>query len=287
MDRVNIDLLRLDRPKLYYHQWQSWGGISLERFRRASGEGTYQLDCHRIFLSLSPQARSIVDVDGRRVLEGRMPKHRLAFVPAGAKVWWCGTPGDSVNIFHSPKIYEDILTKTGVLDVEFRHLVSVDDNVLLRIILAITEEIESDDSVDRLFVEFLGHALAIRIIQRLRVGDTVVRAETPDMGHNRLRRVCDYIDANIAVGDLSLNELADVSGLSRFHLIRAFRRETGMTPHQYVMQLRVMRAKQLIPNIQLSLAEISSAVGFGSYSRFTIYFRKITGMTPIEYRSHL
>jgi len=107
------------------------------------------------------------------------------------------------------------------------------------------------------------------------------------MGRDRLHRVCEYIDANTLAGVLSLDELAGVAGLSRFHFIQAFKRETGMTPHQYVMQSRVKLAKRLITSARMSLAEIGSAAGFGSHYHFTNYFRRVTGVTPLQFQRQI
>lgn len=99
----------------------------------------------------------------------------------------------------------------------------------------------------------------------------------------RLRRVLNHIAANLG-GDTSLHRLAERAGLSPYHFAIAFRQSTGLPPHQYVLHQRVERAKELLTNPQLSLAEIGYAAGFASQAHFTTVFRRLVGSTPAAYR---
>lgn len=98
-----------------------------------------------------------------------------------------------------------------------------------------------------------------------------------------LRRVQLYVEANLG-GDVHLASLAERAGLSVFHFARAFRATTGTTPRAYVEEQRVARARQLIEESDLSLAEIAVATGLGTQSRLTTIFRRATGLTPAVVR---
>ena len=99
----------------------------------------------------------------------------------------------------------------------------------------------------------------------------------------RLRRVLDHIAAHLS-GDTSLQRLAELAGLSPSHFALAFRQSTGLPPHRYVLQQRVERAKELLTDPQLSLAQVGYAAGFASQAHFTTVFRKLVGITPAAYR---
>jgi AraC family transcriptional regulator len=99
----------------------------------------------------------------------------------------------------------------------------------------------------------------------------------------RLRRVLEHVRTEL-VGDTSLHRLAELAGLSPCHFALVFRQSTGLPPHRYVLQQRVERAKALLANPQLSLAEVGYAVGFASQAHFTTVFRKLVGATPATYR---
>lgn len=86
---------------------------------------------------------------------------------------------------------------------------------------------------------------------------------------------------------LQLDDIARHVHLSRFHLIRRFRRAYYETPHQYLTRKRVEKAKDLLANTMLSITEICFAVGFESLGSFSALFHKIVGWSPLIYRSRV
>jgi len=83
--------------------------------------------------------------------------------------------------------------------------------------------------------------------------------------------------------NVGLAELAQVFGLSSFHLLRVFRRETGLTPHQYALQLRLRRTMLELESARPPLRELAAAAGFSSHAHFSTAFRAAWGLTPAEY----
>lgn len=81
---------------------------------------------------------------------------------------------------------------------------------------------------------------------------------------------------------LSLNELAREGGLSRYHLLRAFRRWTGMTPHAWQLDLRIQQARRLLRE-GMPLAETALHLGFADQSHFQRAFKQRVAATPGEY----
>jgi AraC-like DNA-binding protein len=102
----------------------------------------------------------------------------------------------------------------------------------------------------------------------------------------KLRRVMAYVDARIG-GPISLDDLANVAGVSRFHFHRQFRKSVGVTPHEYVLRARIERAKGLLTASDLTVGEVSGAVGFADQSHFSNIFRKLTAMTPRSFRNYM
>jgi AraC-like DNA-binding protein len=81
---------------------------------------------------------------------------------------------------------------------------------------------------------------------------------------------------------VSLDELAALARLSRFHLLRAFTRHTGLPPHAYQVRLRIERACALLRS-GISAAEVATRVGFADQSHFTRHFKRIHHITPGRY----
>lgn len=93
--------------------------------------------------------------------------------------------------------------------------------------------------------------------------------------------VCDFLQDHYA-RNVSLDELANVAGLSRFYLCRAFSKEMGMTPHVYQMQVRIAQAKRLLAQ-GMAIAEVAFKTGFYDQSHFGWHFKRLVGVTPGNY----
>ncbi len=93
----------------------------------------------------------------------------------------------------------------------------------------------------------------------------------------RLARAC--IDAACHLS-LDLDQIAAQAACSRHHVIRLFRRGLAQTPHQYLTQRRIERAKALLAAGELSVTEVCFAVGFRSVSSFRALFRRVAGTAP-------
>lgn len=104
------------------------------------------------------------------------------------------------------------------------------------------------------------------------------------VGHERyaIRQARAYLEAHFCE-PVSLDTLAAVSGLSRFHLCRVFAKEVGMPPHQYLLQIRLRRAKALLRQ-GATIAAAAFETGFADQSHLTRWFQKIVGTTPGVYQ---
>jgi AraC family transcriptional regulator len=100
---------------------------------------------------------------------------------------------------------------------------------------------------------------------------------------HRLRKVIQLMAAGHSE-ELDLEALALESGYSRGYFLQMFRAATGYTPHQYLIRLRLEKARSLIDSGAMSFIDIARECGFCSHSHFTRAFRQIVGVTPSEYR---
>lgn len=100
-----------------------------------------------------------------------------------------------------------------------------------------------------------------------------------------VRRARDYLAEN-ACEKVLLSELAAVAGISRFHLLRQFKEQRGMTPWQFQMQERMRRARHLLGR-GVPLSIVAADCGFSDQSHFTHRFRQRTGMTPASYAASI
>ena len=93
----------------------------------------------------------------------------------------------------------------------------------------------------------------------------------------------EYMDANFS-RDLTLEELACLTGVSLQHFCRVFRAQTGMRPMEYLARRRIAEAKRLLSSTELSVGEISELCGYSNPTYFGTVFRRLEGTSPTEYR---
>lgn len=99
----------------------------------------------------------------------------------------------------------------------------------------------------------------------------------------QIDRVMEFMGAHYN-RDVGIAELANVVGLSSSHFSRAFRTSIGVSPHRRQMELRMDRAKQLLAEDSLSLAEVAVEVGYNSQQAFSRIFLDVTGTSPGRFR---
>lgn len=101
--------------------------------------------------------------------------------------------------------------------------------------------------------------------------------------NKKLTFVLDLIESDLSQ-DLSLTVLAKAAGLSEYHFLRMFKQSTGYTPHQYVINQRIERAKEMLKSTDMSITEIAYLLGFSTPAHFTYLFRRKTGFLPSQMR---
>lgn len=99
-----------------------------------------------------------------------------------------------------------------------------------------------------------------------------------------IESITSYINEHLGE-DLSLSRLASLANLSPYYFTRVFKKETGKTPHEYVMTSRINSAKFYLKTSRLSIEEIGLSLGFPTASSFCASFRKHLGITPLKYRN--
>jgi AraC family transcriptional regulator len=167
-----------------------------------------------------------------------------------------------------------------------RYESAFEDPVLAEIGCAVASGLETETPAGRLLIEGLASSLAARLVQRYirqTTGQSVVAFSRGALDRRRLQRVLDYIETNLE-GDLTLDQMASIACLSRFHFARAFKEAIGQSPHRHVSAKRLNRAKAVLMQGDRSLVDIALSLGFSSQANFTRAFRQATGQTPGQFR---
>ena len=112
---------------------------------------------------------------------------------------------------------------------------------------------------------------------------TVSSSRAPGDALVHLRRARDHADRSYAT-PVTLDELADVACMSKYHFVRLFKATYGVTPMEHVSQRRIERAQDLLRATNLTVTEVCFAVGFSSLGSFSTRFKAIVGETPTQFQ---
>jgi AraC family transcriptional regulator len=140
-----------------------------------------------------------------------------------------------------------------------------------------------DPASTRLYAETLGAALVIELVRSREGGGLRPQMAQGGLAAWQQRLAIDFMNDNLA-RDISLQELAGLVRLSPTHFCRAFAHSVGMPPHQYQLQNRIERAKLLLADVGRTITEVALATGYSAPSNFATAFRRVTGLTPREFR---
>jgi AraC family transcriptional regulator len=162
------------------------------------------------------------------------------------------------------------------------------DPLLSELMLALGHELRAS-GMRRLYRDSLLTTLGITVLKR---HSTLLHSKaSPQAGRYtysggltgwQLRRVTEHMASN-ALRDVSLDELVQLTGLSRAQFFRAFHRSTGYTPARYFQQLRMRHAAALLEEGR-TISEVAQRVGYANSGYFAAVFRRCNGANPSEWR---
>lgn len=241
-----------------------------------------------VCMHIGPSVEVVCDRGGK-LRHGREVAGDLDIIPAHTPAAWETKQSGTTLIMRVP---DELLRSVAIeLDMDPGNIEIADrfqlrDPFIEHIGWAIKADIDSGGAGGRLFRESLGTALAARLLQRHNRRSLPMRDPQGGLSAWKLKLVISHIEDNLE-SELSLAEIAKVAGVSVSHLKTLFRRSTGTPVHQYILRRRVERAKLLLQDGSLSIAQIAFATGFAHQSHLARHMRKILGVTPAAARKEL
>lgn len=276
----------LNKSLVFSSQQMDWNGILVEEYQNPLTLTEVEIPAlsnHWLNLPLGQPVRLIQKRDDR-LHESIVQKGDSIFVPAGQSSYWRCQGSDTyqptLHIHLKPELITQV-TETSELDRERFNLVncfSKHDLHLQNIAMLLLAELKSGGIMGRLYVESLTQVLVIHLLRHYSAFTQTITFENRSLAHAQLQQAIDYIHTHID-RDLSLVQIAEVINISPTYFASLFKRATGISPHQYVIQQRVERAKLLLTTTDLAIANVALQVGFSSQSHLTQHFKRLTGMT--------
>lgn len=158
----------------------------------------------------------------------------------------------------------------------------VEDALLRELVLGLRCELRATADGGGHYARTLAATLAAHIVRRYSTDRPALPEQRGGLTASALRRVIQHVQDHLDE-QLTLERLAAQAGLSTCHFARMFKVATGLTPHRYVLNCRIARAKRLLAQGRPGLAEVALATGFCDQGHLTRCFRQAVGMTPASF----
>ena len=159
-------------------------------------------------------------------------------------------------------------------------------NEIINIMNRILKEKDSED----IGSDFLQHLLVLELFVLI---SRALKMEWENSIKNKSPKVRELVQVSVKYinnnfeRDISLGDIAKFVFLSPSYFIRAFKEETGISPINYLLKVRIERAKELLVESDMKISDIALNVGFSNQQRFNEIFKKHTKITPLQYRKQM
>ncbi len=265
---------------------RGWRGVTLDLHRPYfnCAESHAGLDHHLVCYCPSGSARLIQRRAGI-VHTAPITSGMSYIMPAGYESTWEGDSGLSARLRIPTGLVDQAAEHAGLLNhrVEIRNVFQVRDPVIEHIVQTLLAELDRKvHPVQVLIVDSMSTALAAHMLRSYNALDVVASPQERSLSQLEITRLTEYIEDNLD-RTITLEELAGLVNVSRFHFSRLFKRCIGRTAISFVEQCRIRRAQSLITETSLPLAEIALTVGFADQSHFTRRFHRHVGCTPAAF----
>jgi AraC family transcriptional regulator len=153
------------------------------------------------------------------------------------------------------------------------------DPTLRYIAMALRAGVQTGDALDRMYGEALSTALAVHLLREYGAAVPEQKKRHPGLPREKLVRAVEYIQDQLGT-DLTVSGIAQAVYMSPYHFTKLFKESTGQSPHQYVVEARVRKAKELLTTGKFTISEVAHHVGFADQSHLTRHFKRVFGLPP-------
>ena len=191
------------------------------------------------------------------------------------------SPNAYVRISIDPLHFDRLLSTSDdyAAPVALRRTFDISGPQVRHLVSALAEEAKAGTPSGMAFVDTLTSALGLQIVKQAGASGPVPAPARGGLAPAVRRRVLQLMDAS-ATAHLTIDVLAREAGLSPAHFARAFKESVGRAPHQYLLALRLDRARRLLDAPDAALSDVALQTGFADQAHFTRFFKRQFGITP-------
>jgi AraC family transcriptional regulator len=227
-------------------------------------------------------------ISGNPREKGLILTRQFTLTPGGVAVRWEDSrPPEILQVFLRHSIYAAAVRELCGCDVTEAEIVSrftFQDPLLEQLALAIASKLRDGSAQDTLYIDTIAQMIAMHLARyyssRSRPAQKLKTMAIPSW---KIRRLIEFIEEHLD-GDLSLESIGAEVEISALYLPRVFKASVGQSPHQYVLERRIERAKDLLRNTDLPIMNVALAAGFSSQGHLSNWFVRRVGLSPAVYR---
>jgi AraC family transcriptional regulator len=240
-----------------------------------------------ICVSLTPasigQWRALYN--GRQVGVTRAIPFATTFIDLNCPIeMWVRGPFDYLHYYLSTDLLERIALDNDVApDFRLQEVFFAEDLVVAQMTKSILAPVAHGEPLDRLALDQIAMVLGAQTLQAHCRAPKFAVSSKPGLEPWQKLRAEEMLRAHLE-GNITVKELADACSLSESHFARCFRLRFGTSVHQWLIQLRIERAKCLLAETRKSLVEIALLSGFCDQAAFTRTFTRVERMSPSRWR---
>ena len=259
-----------------------WHGISVWH-QLANAEDLYipPAGKHCVIVRRGPTT-GLIQKHGGEMHSSRWKTGEALLLPAHTpSLWRTELPRDNLHLDLSPQGLQTV-SGQDCSAVALRSSFGRHDPVLVQLVQVLLQALGDNSALNPAFADGIAMSVAIHLLEHYRA-PLSGPSSTALLSAKQLKRVQALVIENMEQ-PLPIAVLAAEVQLSSYHFARSFKATCGLTPHQFVLQQRMKRARKLMLESSDSIADIALRVGFGTASHFSQAFSKYWGTTPSKFR---
>lgn len=250
-----------------------------------------KMETHFLALLKAPNGNAEFRSDGSKIQGGKFLKDSVTFIPAGRFVQWdVLQPMDVYNIFLNPQDVQsaaDVQFDGKFKVTEGREFFGLRDPLTAALVNMIFEELKHEHTQMKIYLDSLLSSLSWRIVklQRGYPGSVSEKKDKKILTDSQLKKAEEYLQASLTINP-SLEDVSKAVGVSKFHFARGFTQAFGISPHQYLLSLKLKEVLRLIKTGKVSSTTTAFHLGFSSQSHLNKALKFNLGLASRELKKN-
>jgi len=277
-------------PRIHSSQEAGWRNIHIAHYQLPAIEIPETTGLQHLISLPSWKHPTEVEmvVDGKRYLLHRDPSEIgcIEMMPAYAPLKVrTSQSSETTHCYLNPTFLSHAAYESANPEqVELKPILPRHDPLVYQIVLSLKIVLETDATNSCFYAESMATALAAHFLRNYSTRKLALPEYEDGLPKYKLKQALEYMNVHLSE-NVSLATISDELGISQYYFCRLFKQSTGITPHAYLIQQRVERAKALLKLKEFTMLDIAIECGFANPSHFAKHFRLLTGITPKQFRN--